>query len=66
LLYLKGLFRNFGDSFLENFKPHIEELIADTSHDKHDSHQRCGIEMLSGIIRGAKHWPYQMVGKYTT
>ena len=56
----KGLFRNFGDSFLENFKPHIEELIADTSHDKHDSHQRCGIEMLSGIIRGAKHWPYQM------
>lgn len=60
-LLLQGLFRNYGDTFLESFKPHIEKLTADSSHDKHDSHQRCGMEMLCGILRGAKHWPYDMV-----
>ncbi|VDI21300.1 proteasome activator subunit 4 [Mytilus galloprovincialis] len=60
LTLFKGLFRNYGDTFLESFKPHIEKLTADSSHDKHDSHQRCGMEMLCGILRGAKHWPYDM------
>lgn len=60
LTLFKGMFRNFGDTFLENFKPHIEELVTDSSHDKHDSNQRCGMEMLAGILRGSKHWPYHM------
>ncbi|XP_060589859.1 proteasome activator complex subunit 4B-like [Ruditapes philippinarum] len=55
----KGLFRNYGDCLLENFKAHIERLVSDTSHDKHDSSQRCAMEILAGILRGSKHWPYQ-------
>lgn len=57
----KGLHRNFGDAFLELIKPHIERLLNDTSHDKHDSSQRCAMEMLSGILRGCKHWPFEKV-----
>lgn len=54
----KGLFRNYGSTFLPYFKPHIERLMADTSHDKHDSSQRCAMEILAGVLRGSKHWSY--------
>lgn len=59
IILFKGLFRNYGDCMLQNFKPHIERLISDTSHDKHDSSQRCSMEILAGILRGSKHWTYQ-------
>lgn len=52
----KGLFRNFGDTFLPLFRPHLERLIAE---DK-ESSSRCVAEILASIIRGAKHWPYDM------
>lgn len=61
LTLFKGLFRNFGDSCLEVFKPHLERLVRDTSHDKHDSSQRCAMEVLAGLIRGTKHWPYEKI-----
>ena len=48
----KALFRNFGDSFLERFRPHIERLVRDPR----ESHQRAAVELLAGVIRGAKHW----------
>ena len=48
----KALFRNFGDSFLEKFRPHIERLVRDPR----ESHQRAAVELLAGVIRGAKHW----------
>ncbi|XP_064602863.1 proteasome activator complex subunit 4-like [Liolophura sinensis] len=54
----KGIFRNFGDMFLEKFKPGVERLVTDRSHEKHESSQRCAMEVLAGIIRGSKHWPY--------
>ncbi|KAL3873182.1 hypothetical protein ACJMK2_036330 [Sinanodonta woodiana] len=57
----KGLFRNYGDAFTEVFKPHVERLLNDTSHDKHDSSQRCGMEVLAGMLRGSKHLPYERV-----
>lgn len=57
----QNLFRNYGDVFLPKFKPHIERLIKDTSHDKHASSQRCAMEVLAGIILGSKLWPYQKV-----
>ncbi|CAH0386282.1 unnamed protein product [Bemisia tabaci] len=53
----KGLFRNYGDTFLEHFKPHIERLVSD----KQESSQRCGAEMITGLIRGSIHWPYEKV-----
>lgn len=50
----QGLFRNFGDTFLPVLRPHMERLVADT----HESKQRCVAEIISGLIRGCKHWSY--------
>uniref|UniRef100_A0A8D3D7I1 Proteasome activator subunit 4 n=1 Tax=Scophthalmus maximus TaxID=52904 RepID=A0A8D3D7I1_SCOMX len=53
----KGLFRNFSDVFLPVLKPHMERLVADS----HESKQRCVAEIISGLIRGCKHWSYSKV-----
>ncbi|XP_039282651.1 proteasome activator complex subunit 4 isoform X2 [Nilaparvata lugens] len=53
----KSLFRNHGDQFLVNFKPHLERLVQD----KHESSQRCVAEIIAGLVRGSKHWPYKKV-----
>ncbi|XP_035386226.1 proteasome activator complex subunit 4A isoform X4 [Electrophorus electricus] len=53
----KGLFRNFGDALLPGLKAHMERLVADT----HESRQRCVAEIISGLIRGSKHWSYSKV-----
>lgn len=55
-LLFKGLFRNHGSVHLKHFIPHLQRLVAD----KHESSQRCAAEITAGIIRGAKHWPFQM------
>ena len=55
-LMWKGLFRNFGASLLQGLKVHIERLCGDDQ----ESHQRCAAEMVAGLIRGSKHWPWQM------
>jgi proteasome activator subunit 4 len=52
----KGLFRNYGDSCLAVLKPHLERLYAAP----HESEQRCAAEMLAGLIRGSKHWTWDM------
>lgn len=52
----KGLFRNHGIVHLKYFLPHLERLVTD----KHESSQRCAAEITTGIIRGTKHWPFQM------
>lgn len=57
VLLSKGLFRNFDDSFLPLLKPHMERLVADS----HESTQRCVAEIISGLIRGSKHWSYSKV-----
>lgn len=56
LLVFKGLFRNHGDSFLPIFLPHLRRLVAD----KQESSQRCAAEIMCGIIKGSKHWTYEM------
>ncbi|XP_028325388.1 proteasome activator complex subunit 4A isoform X1 [Gouania willdenowi] len=53
----KGLFRNFSDAFLPQIRPHMERLVSDT----HESKQRCVAEIISGLIRGCKHWSYLKV-----
>ena len=58
----KGLFRNHGDSCLEVLKPHVERLYAAP----HESEQRCAAEMLAGLIRGSKHWPWDMTERMWT
>ncbi|XP_051507905.1 proteasome activator complex subunit 4A isoform X2 [Myxocyprinus asiaticus] len=58
----KGLFRNFDDAFLPLLKPHMERLVTDS----HESTQRCVAEIISGLIRGSKHWSYSKVEKLWT
>uniref|UniRef100_A0A3Q3VQG8 Proteasome activator subunit 4 n=1 Tax=Mola mola TaxID=94237 RepID=A0A3Q3VQG8_MOLML len=53
----KGLFRNFCDTFVPVLRPHMERLVADS----HESKQRCVAEIISGLIRGSKHWSYSKV-----
>ncbi|CAH1792985.1 unnamed protein product, partial [Owenia fusiformis] len=60
-LHFQGLFRNFGDTFLPVYKPHVERLVADTAHDTHDYSQRVGAEIIAGLVRGSKNWPYEKV-----
>ncbi|KAM9803831.1 proteasome activator complex subunit 4A [Neosynchiropus ocellatus] len=53
----KGLFRNFQDLFLSVLRPHLERLVIDS----HESKQRCVAEIISGLIRGCKHWNFSKV-----
>ena len=57
-IMFKGLFRNFGDSFIPMFKPHLEKLVDEADE---ESSQRCAAEIVTGIVRGSKHWTYSMV-----
>ena len=59
--FTQGLFRNFDEAFLPLMKPHIERMVKDMSRDTHDSNQRCAAELIAGLIRGSKHWNYDMV-----
>ncbi|XP_076166569.1 proteasome activator complex subunit 4 isoform X2 [Ptiloglossa arizonensis] len=56
-ILFKGIFRNHGILFLKHFLPHLRKLVID----KQESSQRCAAEIIAGIIKGAKHWPYSMV-----
>nr|XP_034177609.1 proteasome activator complex subunit 4-like [Osmia lignaria] len=56
-LLFKGVFRNHGTVFLKHFLPHLQELVVD----KQESSQRCAAEIIAGIIKGSKHWPFSMV-----
>ncbi|XP_043271653.1 proteasome activator complex subunit 4B-like [Venturia canescens] len=55
----KGLFRNHGIVHMKIFLPHLEHLVADS----HESSQRCAAEIIAGLIRGTKHWPFEMVSE---
>lgn len=57
LLLFKGLFRNHGPRHLAHFLPHLQRLVAD----KQESSQRCAAEIICGLIKGSKHWPYEAV-----
>ncbi len=54
LCFPLGLFRNFGDLFLVHFRPHLERLVRD----QNEASQRCAAEIITGLIRGSKHWTF--------
>lgn len=54
---LTGLFRNFGDAFLDLFVAHLQRLVSDP----HEAAQRCAAEIISGLVRGSKLWPFAKV-----
>ncbi|XP_071784078.1 proteasome activator complex subunit 4-like [Asterias amurensis] len=53
-ILFKGLFRNFGDAFLPVFKPHLSRLAQSSQ----ESDQRCLAEIMTGLVRGSKHWGF--------
>ena len=55
-LMWKGLFRNFGPCVLEGLKARLESLCEEQA----ESSQRCAAEVVAGLVRGAKHWPWAM------
>ena len=58
---VQALFKNYDDTLLDCLKPHVERLVNDTSHDTHETSQRCAAEIIAGLIRGSKHWSYVKV-----
>lgn len=53
----KGLFRNFGPYLIEPFKKHINECATSSCEHK----QKFVIEFLAGLLRGSKHWSFDMM-----
>ncbi|KAF0299400.1 Proteasome activator complex subunit 4A [Amphibalanus amphitrite] len=52
-----GLFRNHGDQVLDALKPHMDRL----SEDMTESAQKCLCEIIAGLVRGSKHWPFATI-----
>ncbi|KAI1295461.1 Proteasome activator complex subunit 4 [Halotydeus destructor] len=51
----KGVFTNFGLTFLPRFEATIQKFVTDS----HESTQRCASEFVAGIMRGSRHWSYE-------
>ena len=58
---LKGLFRNFGLAFVDNFIERLYVLIRQKIKEKDEGSHRVAAEIVSGMIRGAKYWTLDMV-----
>lgn len=54
---VKGLCDLFGTMIVDQLVPHIDRLIRATKN--LESNHRCAAELMSGIMRGLKHWPYK-------
>lgn len=54
---LKGLCDLYGDVLLEPFYDHLKRLIDDKNS---ESSHRCAAELMAGIMRGMKHWTFDM------
>lgn len=59
LLLSRSRVRSSLSSFLRQpfrmAKPHLDEFVNDPDSNRHK--QRALAELLSGLIRGSKHWP---------
>lgn len=56
MLIVKGLCTAFGPIIVDKLLPHVERLIRVKTN--LESSHRCAAELMAGILRGAKHWPY--------
>ena len=54
---LKGLCDMFGDVLLDPILEHLQRLIEDKNS---ESSHRCAAEIMAGIMRGMKHWTFEM------
>eukprot|EP00794_Sanderia_malayensis_P017773 gene17773-19549_t len=49
-----GLSRNVGSDLLPVIQPILEKLLNENQESAH----RCASEIIAGLIRGSKHWPF--------
>lgn len=56
---VRSLLGMFGDVFVENFVGPLPELV--TSKELVEGNHRCAAEVIAGLIRGCKHWPFDEV-----
>ncbi|XP_018011103.1 proteasome activator complex subunit 4A isoform X2 [Hyalella azteca] len=54
MMIWKGVFRNYGPCLLPLIRGHLLRLADDTA----EASQRCASEILAGLVRATKHWPY--------
>lgn len=57
---IKNVCDMFGDGPAELLLGHIQRLIEG---EKLESNHRCAAELMSGIMRGMKHWPYDKTSR---
>ncbi|CAF3689421.1 unnamed protein product, partial [Rotaria sp. Silwood1] len=60
-LMYKGLFRNFGLAFVDNFIEQLYLLIREKIQEKYEGSHRAASEIIAGIIRGSKYWTLEML-----
>ncbi len=63
-ILFKGLFRNFGLAFVDNFIERLYVLIHEKTKEKHEGSHRVAAEIVAGMIRGSKYWTVEMVCHY--
>uniref|UniRef100_T1JZ44 Uncharacterized protein n=1 Tax=Tetranychus urticae TaxID=32264 RepID=T1JZ44_TETUR len=51
----QGLFCNFGITPLDCFRDFLENMTLETKDNIH----KCGCDILTGLVRGSKYWPYK-------
>ncbi|CAF1508051.1 unnamed protein product [Didymodactylos carnosus] len=57
----KGIFRNFGLEFVDNFFECLYALIHNNDKTKQEGSHRVAAEITAGIIRGSKYWTVNML-----
>jgi len=53
----KGLFRNYGPCLIEPFRKYVLDFAKDDCEQK----QKFVLEFFAGLMRGSKHWSYEML-----
>ncbi|CAF3998522.1 unnamed protein product, partial [Adineta steineri] len=59
----KGLFRNFGLAFFDNFIEQLNELIHEKITKKHEGSHRVAAQIIAGMICGSKNWTLEMLNE---
>ncbi len=58
-MFFKSLFRNFGtSSIIQNLFDHLHKLVNDKQQQTQECSHKLAAEIISGLMRGSKYWPY--------
>ncbi|CAF1592529.1 unnamed protein product, partial [Adineta steineri] len=59
----KGLFRNFGLAFFDNFMEQLNELAHEKITKKQEGSHQVAAQIVAGMICGSKNWTLKMINK---